>query len=355
MGVLVVGMHRSGTSAVASVVEALGLSFGDGDALELTIDNPRGHYESRDVVLFNERWLERLGGTWWAPPYVHENTWMELDQEDLRAARKALDFFSPDATNWFAKDPRLCLLLPLWDRLSLRFPALVVVVRSPREVAHSLRLRDGFHARRSLALWSVYYRSLLRYVDSHATLVLDYTRVLEEPESSLKALRDFLVTTGHRVDDSVPVDRLVRRLEFSLKRHSVPRLNDDGERLLAELAPLHDGLASAHLAGLPRHLDTDSPAWVEDQLGELQQLYRYRADAGQALAARDSLRAERDALMHERGLLMRQRDDAMRAAAEAQAALDAVVSSTSFRLGRKATALPRDVRDLARRRLRGGS
>jgi hypothetical protein len=73
MGLIVTGMHRSGTSAVARVVKALGFESG-GELMEAAPDNPRGFFEREDVMNINDRWLSSLGGSWWAPPLTSQAT-----------------------------------------------------------------------------------------------------------------------------------------------------------------------------------------------------------------------------------------------------------------------------------------
>ena len=69
IGVFVLGMHRSGTSAVARAVSLLGFSLGDqADLIPPGPDNPRGFWESKSLVVLNDELLSALGGSWDAPP-----------------------------------------------------------------------------------------------------------------------------------------------------------------------------------------------------------------------------------------------------------------------------------------------
>ena len=71
MSVIITGMHRSGTSATARVVDDFGLGAGS-EATELAApDNPRGFFERRDVNDFNDASLSRLGGSWWGAATDH--------------------------------------------------------------------------------------------------------------------------------------------------------------------------------------------------------------------------------------------------------------------------------------------
>ena len=77
MGLIVTGMHRSGTSAVASIVDRMGLGCGV-RPLPTNEFNRRGYFEDLDICELNDRWLAALGGSWWAPPKVHDAQWAKI-------------------------------------------------------------------------------------------------------------------------------------------------------------------------------------------------------------------------------------------------------------------------------------
>ena len=68
IGVYVLGMHRSGTSALARVIDLLGVPVADDGLLAPSEDNPAGYWEPLDLVLFNQVLLRELGGRTMAPP-----------------------------------------------------------------------------------------------------------------------------------------------------------------------------------------------------------------------------------------------------------------------------------------------
>jgi hypothetical protein len=62
-GVLVVGMHRSGTSATTRVLNLFGLSLCEEKDLWLSLPgNETGYWESSSLSRFNERLLTAAGG-----------------------------------------------------------------------------------------------------------------------------------------------------------------------------------------------------------------------------------------------------------------------------------------------------
>ncbi len=153
-GIVVLGMHRSGTSALSGILRLLGFDVGT-DLVRSNEFNPTGYWENRSVVRLNDRMLAHLGTSWsdvFLLPYHLGNT-------DLRAffeaeARALLDKVLSGNRAWVLKDPRLSVLIDFWlPYLCERNVSFIHVVRHPIEVANSLERRDGFPAERGLLLW----------------------------------------------------------------------------------------------------------------------------------------------------------------------------------------------------------
>ncbi|HMK62337.1 MAG TPA: hypothetical protein VK386_01860, partial [Acidimicrobiales bacterium] len=113
-GVVVLGMHRSGTSAVTRVLHLLGAAIPSRQDLLTAYDNPDGHWESRTLVACNDQILDAFGRSWDFPP------WLAPGWEQSAAASAMLPDLSAafssvyDGGLWVWKDPRTCLTLPLW-------------------------------------------------------------------------------------------------------------------------------------------------------------------------------------------------------------------------------------------------
>ena len=273
MGVLIVGMHRSGTSAVAGVLEELGLNPGAGSTWELDSGNFRGLHEWQETAAFNDEWLESLGGSWSAPPRMTESSWSDLDLRHLAESRRRLQYFRGDLRNWYVKDPRISLLIPLWDRLTLQRCPMVIVVRSPRAVAESLRLRSGFYAMRSMALWWEYYRAILEAVGGRPTIVVQYEELLADPEKSVAALAAFLQEQGFSIRDDW--ESATAALDAGLNRQTLPATSPFEKRLLEDLNPLQSALRDSHLGAAPESLlPLTDPEWVEEVMAAAAEFHR---------------------------------------------------------------------------------
>ena len=197
--VLVVGMHRSGTSAVTRVLNYLGCALPN-HLSGMAHDNERGFWESPAVRDLNERILKSAGTAW--------DDWVALDPswyESPRAnefrgnARTVLEDEFGDSPTFVLKDPRICRLLPLWIDAVRCFgaePLIVSPVRNPLDVAASLEARDGIDPSIGLLMW---LRSLLdaEYASRDIERVfLRYERLLGAPREVVKQLEDSLGIEG---------------------------------------------------------------------------------------------------------------------------------------------------------------
>jgi len=192
--VLVIGMHRSGTSAVAGVVHGLGLSL-PSDLLVGGDDNP-SHNESRSLTKANEAILGILGGSWDSPPALARGWQWRPDIVAVMEilTKVAADAFpEPGPAVW--KDPRTTLLLPCWTQALAPVAGVILVWRSPMAVARSLAARDGIALDDGLTLWRRYNEDALHNMAGHNFLVVDYDEMVDDPRSMAEATADWL----HRV------------------------------------------------------------------------------------------------------------------------------------------------------------
>ena len=148
--IVVLGMHRSGTSCVAGLLAAAGARV-PGPAVR-NWDNPHGHHEATAAIRLNEAVLAYSGGSWLtAPPTV---CWTTAHA----AARDTLMQPVGEAPA-LIKDPRCLLTLPLWtDVPGVR---ILGVVRHPAAVAASLRSWRGVAAAPAWDLWLAHNRAVV--------------------------------------------------------------------------------------------------------------------------------------------------------------------------------------------------
>lgn len=189
-GIVVLGMHRSGTSAITRVLNLLGPSLGRECDLYWAEDNPSGHWESRELIRCNDELLAAFGGNWMRPPRL-EDGWADSAHVD-RLLPRLVDTFDGIYGNvprpWLWKDPRACLTLPVWRRVFGDNILAVLVLRQPAYVARSLQRRDAIPVTYGLALWAHYTHSAIKNCAGLSVLVVNYDELSADPGRGLDAL-----------------------------------------------------------------------------------------------------------------------------------------------------------------------
>ncbi len=263
-GVFVLGMHRSGTSAVTRLISLLGLHTPpDEDLVQPTAKNPKGYWESESLVAFNERLL-------WAVdcdiscPVVLAPGW----EHDARL--DALRAQAPDAVRavfpsvpWVWKDPRHCLAFSFWRSALSIEPVVVLVNRNPLEIAASaLRVRGEQGKVYALALWERYLRQALGEISGLPVLVADYADVLSAPVDWCEEAHAFLTSAGvsaqqRREADVLDfIDTELRHTEFVRADLLQDPEVSEPQRRLSEVL---DDLEGAHDAFAPPRLPDETP------------------------------------------------------------------------------------------------
>ena len=156
VALFVLGMHRSGTSALSGLLSLLGAAA-PRTLMAPTKDNPRGYFESTEIMKANDRILSSAGSRWndWGPfnPDWFDSGVAAQFREQLPAL---VEREFGDAPLLLIKDPRICRFFPFWQEslAALDIDSRVVIpLRHPLEVARSLEARDKFGRNRSLLLW----------------------------------------------------------------------------------------------------------------------------------------------------------------------------------------------------------
>jgi hypothetical protein len=243
----VVGMHRSGTSALCAALEASGATFGGELLGAMPGVNDEGFWEDEAVVALNERLLLALGVQWYSvDPEILPIDWGDSRFDALRGeVRETLERGFGDGPLEVLKDPRLCITLPFWlaacEELGIE-ASVLVSNRAPLEVARSLQKRDAFPLAFGLRLYAS-YREFIAASAPADTIYVTYDQLLGDP----LALMEELAT---RLPLTVDAGRLSAAVRSDLK-HQVS--DDSVHELLArpdngsvELAALQQEIGRAH-------------------------------------------------------------------------------------------------------------
>ncbi len=180
---LVLGMHRSGTSAVTQLLALAGAHLPE-NVMPGDEYNTKGYFEPWKIALLNDERLRAAGAAWddvFAFPFrplgrKSERGWLNraegLFEEEYGDARYPL-----------LKDPRVTVLLPFWRTVlaDLEIAARCVIpVRHPLAVAGSLERRDGFATEKSVLLWTAYMLAAEAYTRDLPRAFTDYDALLAD-------------------------------------------------------------------------------------------------------------------------------------------------------------------------------
>ncbi len=193
--VLVLGMHRSGTSALARTLNLLGCDLPKTLVPEAP-GNEAGHWESAPVCKLNDALLDSAGTNWRDFEAVNPDWFRSPKAAEFRARAIATlrDEFG-ESFLFVLKDPRISRIAGWWAETieaTGASPAIICIVRHPHEVAESLKKRDNFDIALGVLLWlrntldaEVQTRGRARAFVSYDGLLSDWTRSMTRAQAAL--------------------------------------------------------------------------------------------------------------------------------------------------------------------------
>lgn len=309
MQIVVLGMHRSGTSALVRLLSLAGCWIGSDDDFHDADDaNPRGYWEHKEVWGLDSDLLNALGGDWDEVPDFSLDRLDDAARQTFAArareivARLDTQAASAPSQAWAIKDPRLCLTLPLWQPALPRAVA-VFALRSPLSIARSIARRDDYPLAVGLALWEQHLRAALTATAQTPRIAIHFEDLLDSPHDELARLVERLRALGVRLHDPDPaavsgfLDRTLERerrepdLEPQLLSHKQLALRDALCDSTALAAGRDGGALSPLAADLLRHHAKTRRAWKE-RLAEIEAFHARVTRDIQAYETEHSARLE---------------------------------------------------------------
>ena len=187
--VLVVGMHRSGTSAVTRGLKTLGVELGDRLWPPNEAVNAKGFWEDMDINALNIEMMKALNTDWhYLSPIKDAEIELLRSGEFFSRASELLRAKFGDSTQFGFKDPRVAKLLPFWKEVVAHCQydgKYLIMTRHPLSVVASLRRREGFDAEKSYLLWLVHMLECLGATNGCRRVLVDFDRLMQDPEREL--------------------------------------------------------------------------------------------------------------------------------------------------------------------------
>ena len=215
--ILVLGMHRSGTSALTGVLNLLDVYLGK-DLMPESENNKKGHFENNRFYVINDKLLSQSNSSWDDVFYEEKKI---ADLHDITELKEALvEEFK--YSNLFAiKDPRIMYLFPLYEQALKELDINIKIImpyRNPYEVASSLQKRDGYSIEKGMLLWAYHFFLAEKYSRKYERIFVGFNELLKNPKAIVKSIDDTLhLTLMSNYDE----DAINDFLSTDLKHHNI--------------------------------------------------------------------------------------------------------------------------------------
>jgi SAM-dependent methyltransferase len=226
--VVVLGMHRSGTSLLTNLLKVLGVDLGT-DLLPGDGANEMGYWENESIYRTQDALMNHIAKDWGQSGAVYPFAieWERLPQYQT-FQRQLVSIVRAEMAAakgiWGFKDPRTCRLLPLWKPIFAELdldPLYVLAVRDPADVAESMLKRSALDPLHTELVWLLHNLDALRDAGEELRIVVDYDRWFTAPCEQALAVATAL-DLAWPADDSGLVRQLTQTIRSDL-RHSKAR------------------------------------------------------------------------------------------------------------------------------------
>lgn len=203
MRVIVLGMHRSGTSLACGLLNVAGVYFGEESGfIKTNIENPKGFWEREDVRKLNDMLMLAMDCDWGEISSIHEkeipeNTLVKFYSE----AGAILQLLEQKSTFGVTglKEPRLCLLMPFWQHLLDENDFFVLVHRDPEEISISLKNRNRMPVEVSNYLTEGYLGQAICAIKGKPHYIVSYKDLILDPVGSTNRIIEAVNSTGQKL------------------------------------------------------------------------------------------------------------------------------------------------------------
>lgn len=273
VAILVLGMHRSGTSALTWLLGQMGAAL-PRDAIPASGQNSKGYWESAGLVAADDRLLRAAGSSWFDPRTLDLSKLPPaLLAERVEGIQMAIAQGWGSAPLIAIKDPRQCRFVPVMVELLSTAgvePRAVLMLRSAADVAASIRSRDETTHAYAELLWLRHMLDAERDSRPLRRAVVSYDRLLVDWRATAAAMAPLLGREGWTAETETAIDAF---LDPSLRHHvglrsdstgPLGELIDAAERALAMLLADDNRASRDALDDVARRLD--AMPWLEGDL-----------------------------------------------------------------------------------------
>jgi len=306
--IVVLGVHRSGTSTVARSLVTMGVELGDNLMPGVERDNQKGFWEDLDLYALNEEILDAIGLTWFSASVIKSSDLDILRKKGFYEKAEELLKKKTDKAKVFGiKDPRISKLLLFWkeifERVGLEV-GYVLAIRNPMSVARSLYERDGITLSMGYYLFLTHIIPSVRLTENCTRTIIDYDYLLDRPEKELLRVSESIGLSLCKQKSSEFISNFVdfdlRHTRFgsddlNLDRGCLQLIKDIYQSLLAITYGHHADSNSLRTKAISWYSDFEAlESLFQDQNARTDELERTIADHGIELAYRLKVIEETD-------------------------------------------------------------
>jgi len=217
--ILILGMHRSGTSALTGVLSLLDVYLGS-ELMPANFSNEKGYFENNILFRENERLLAQINSSW-------DDIFYDKSKLDLINETKNLKEIIKKEFNYskiFAiKDPRLAFLFPVYKKVLQDLDIDIKIIlpyRNPIEVANSLQKREGMPLEKGMLLWVYHFLLAEKFSRGHERVFIGFDDLMTNTEDTIQELSSELKIDFNNkyMKKKKEIDLF---LEPSLKHHNI--------------------------------------------------------------------------------------------------------------------------------------
>jgi hypothetical protein len=197
--VFILGMHRSGTSALTGMLAQAGFAV-PSDLMGPTEANPKGYWESVSIMNLNENFLTSMESRWFSSLPLPSGWCQSIHCRDWRTSLiKTICKSFGAAERTTIKDPRFCTLifgLEPWMESQLIETSFYIPIRHPLEVSNSLHKAEGIKLNQALRLWIHSVISAEKATRGYRRMFIDFENLINNPLNILESCLELIETSS---------------------------------------------------------------------------------------------------------------------------------------------------------------
>jgi spore maturation protein CgeB len=201
--VIVLGMHRSGTSLASGLLSHAGVYFGgNSDFIQANEENPKGFWERKDVRILNDNLLHEMSCDWSEISNIYKKDISKKSASNFNSdASRIINDLHQHSTSGVIglKEPRLCILMPFWQHLLDNNNFFLVVYRDPQEIAISLKNRNAIPVEVSNYLTERYFSFAFQAIKDKPHFIVSFRDLVEDPVQTTGDIVAAINATGQNL------------------------------------------------------------------------------------------------------------------------------------------------------------